>query len=162
MRVGYTILSLSSPSQEAEFAKFLKDTLILEEGYADNIARIVANGDSVNIYTQEDLHKALRGGSSYAFSTEFTEITVEEGSYLVASAVDFRVEFQYQGGIKALAPTEYFITTETLARTLIHEVKQGLLKIYPTLFDEGSNWILESGSWNDNGVWMDDKSWKDQ
>lgn len=163
MRVGYTIVSLYQPSQEAEFARFLKDTLILEEGYADNIARVVAEGGVVNIFTPRDLHVALSGSSSYQFKTTFQSIETTDNQYVVASAVDFRLEVPFQGTIKVLAPTEYFITTESLARTLMSEVEQGLLKVYPSFPDtEGADWILDGGSWNDSGVWMDEKEWKDQ
>lgn len=162
MRVGYTIVRLESPTQEKEFARFLREKLILEEGYADNIAKVSANGDSVNIYTQRILKGFLEGRGDYAFKTVFTEINVKSPSYLVASAVDFRLEIQYAGSLKVLAPTEYFITSETLARTLSKEIQQGLLRVYPRLpEEEGKVWILEEGEWNDNGVWMDEKFWED-
>lgn len=163
MRVGYTIVSLQSVSQESEFERFLKDTLILEEGYAGNIARVLANGDSVNIYTYRDLSSFLGGQSSYAFKVNYADILVDDNQYLIASAVDFRLEVQFQGDLLVLEPTRYFITTESLARTLWKEISQGLLKAYPSLPSiEGSNWILENGNWNDSGVWMDEKTWKDQ
>lgn len=162
MRVGYTIVSLYQPSQEAEFARFLKDTLILEEGYADNIAKVVAEGGVVNIFTQRDLHVALGGSSSYQFKTTFSSIETTGDNYIVASAVDFRLEVHFQDAIKVLAPTEYFITTESLARTLMTYVEKGLLKIYPSFPDaEGADWILDGGSWDDSGVWMDEKEWED-
>lgn len=162
MRVGYTIVRLESPTQEREFARFLKETLILEEGYADNIARISANGDLVNIYTQIDLSSVLAGGSTYEFSTEYTIIDVKRPAYLVASAVDFRLEIQFSGSLKVLAPTEYFITSEELARTLLKEIQQGLLRTFPRLpREDGKEWILEHGDWNDEGVWIDEDYWKD-
>lgn len=163
MRVGYTIISLYRSSQESEFARFLKDTLILEEGYADNIARVVANGGEINIFTQRDLHEALEGLSPYQFKATFKAIETTDDQYVVASAVDFRLEVPFQGTIKVLIPTEYFITTEELARTLMPEVEKGLLKVYPSFPDtEGADWILKEGTWNDNGVWMDEKEWEDQ
>ena len=162
MRVGYTIVRLESPSQEKEFARFLKEKLILEEGYADNIARVSANGDLVNIYTQLDLSSALAGGSTYEFSTEYTIIDVKRPAYLVASAVDFRLEIQFSGSLKVLAPTEYFITSEESARTLLKEIQQGLLRTFPSLSREGGKeWILEHGVWNDEEVWIDEDYWKD-
>jgi len=162
MRVGYTIVRLESPTQEKEFARFLKEKLILEEGYADNIAKISANGDLVNIFTPLILKGYLEGRGEYEFKTEFSEISVKGPLYLVASAVDFRLEVQYLGTLKVLMPTEYFITTEEMARTLSKEIHQGLLRTYPKLPDEeGKVWILEEGEWNDNGVWMDEKYWKD-
>lgn len=161
MRVGYTIKGLSSATQEAEFARFLKDTLILEEGYADNIASVLANGDSVNIYTQIDLFSTLEE-SGYDFSVDYEEILVEDGQYLVASAVDFRLEIPFNGGLVVLTPTEYFKTSENLARTLGTEISQGLVKVYPSLhIVEGSEWILNEHAWNDSGIWVDEDEWKD-
>jgi len=82
--------------------------------------------------------------------------------YVIASAVDFKLEIQYLGSLKILAPTEYFHTTEELARTLSKEIQQGLLRVYPKLPEvEGALWILEDGTWNDSGVWMDEDYWKD-
>ena len=162
MRVGYTIVRLESPTQEREFARFLKEKLILEEGYADNIAKISANGDSVNIFTPLILKGYLEGRGDYAFKTEFSAIDVKGPSYLVASAVDFRLEIQYLDDLKILMPTEYFITTESAARTLSDEIRRGLLRTYPRLpNEEGKGWILEDGEWNDSGVWMDEKYWED-
>jgi len=67
MRIGYTITRLYSPTQEKEFARFLKDKLILEEGYADNIAKAVADGNVVNIYTPHILKGWLEGRGEYSF-----------------------------------------------------------------------------------------------
>ena len=114
------------------------------------------------IYTQRILKGFLEGRGDYAFKAVFTEINVKSPSYLVASAVDFRLEIQCADNLKVLAPTEYFITSEALARTLSKEIQQGLLRVYPRLpEEEGKVWILEEGEWNDNGVWMDEKFWED-
>ena len=162
MRVGYTIISLSPQSQATEFAEFLKSTLILEEGIASNIAKVVANGDTVNIYTFSDIGEGLKGNSEYNFKTEYEEIIVDEGTYLVASAVDFRLEIRFQGSLKVLKPTEYFVTTKELAVTLHKEISQGLLRVFPEIREEDyPTWILEGHRWNDAGIWMDEKSWND-
>ena len=165
MRIGYTILQVAPGSQESEFARFLKDTLILEEGYADNIAKVLFEGSSINIYTQRNLDDLLGNVQSpYNFRVDFVYIeTKNDDEYIVASAVDFRLEIPLEDEIKVLTPTEYFVTTESLARTLTKEIEQGLLKVFPSLPDiEGADWILNKGKWRDSGVWMDEKEWKDR
>ena len=45
---------------------------------------------------------------------------------------------------------------EKIAREIHYEA------IYGTSAGGGSNrWILANGTWNDEGIWMDDKHWKD-
>ena len=161
MRVGYTIVCLASPEQEKEFARFLREKMILEEGYAENIAKVSANGDKVNIYTRNDYTDAFIGEGGYDFVATFSEITVNNPVYLVASAVDFRIELKYFGGIKVLAPTEYFTTTYEVAMTYAKEVKQGLVRIFPDPIGGDKKWILDSAKWNDEGTWVDEENWKD-
>ena len=130
MRVGYHLTGLQNPSQEKEFAKFLRDKLILEEGYAENMAKVAANGDAFNVFTRENLSTYFSGSGGYDFVIAYSAIDITAAQKLIASAVDFRLEIQFQGAVKVLAPTQYFITTASLAETLSEEIRQGLLKVY--------------------------------
>lgn len=146
MIVGFTLIS--SNGYEKEVADYIKKVCILENhDIAHNIATI---GSGVNVYSRNILLDEL-----LAQPFEATPIIVKPGEYLVVSAVDFCLELIFDSHIIRLAPTEY--TTIPFSKIPYFEtyVTQGLIKII------GTPWILETGYWDDNGVWVDSAFWND-
>lgn len=163
MILGYSIGPLADPSKKDEFARFLKDNCIFEEGVADNLAQLLATGHGANIYSQSLTADSFRIHPGYDFSVngEIYPIETIEGLFLVISAVDFKLEFVIDGRVRILHPMDYFNTTREVALSLQLAVSQGLIKIYPDPNLESQNWILATTRWNDDGVWIDEDAWKD-
>ena len=151
MIVGFTITDLKGYHKEA--IEFIKKVCILEDAQiAENIVEV---GEGVNVFCSVTLAEL----NAQPFST--TPINTQDGKFIVASIVNFNLELLYNSRILRLNPTEYiYVDAKDVAQfsTYIH---QGLVKTIPEFVSENSVWILENAEWNDNGIWVDNKEWRD-
>lgn len=151
MIVGFTI----NGGNPKEIAAFIRKYCILESPeIADNIAKL----KGVNVFSKSLDEEAL---SETTFA--FTPIKTKDGKVIVASAVNFNLEVEYNGRIKRITPTEYFYINSSEIGQFKKYVQQKLLAFIPNseAMDSGK-WILENAFWNDGGVWTDFENWKDR
>lgn len=151
MIVGFTI----NGGNLKEIAAFIRKYCILESPeIADNIAKL----KGVNVFSKSLDEEAL---SEATFA--FTPIKTKDGKVIVASAVNFNLEVEYNGRIKRITPTEYFYINSSEIGQFKKYVQQKLLAFIPNSEAMGSGkWILENAFWNDGGVWTDFENWKDR
>ena len=151
MIVGFTI----NGGNPKEIAAFIRKYCILESPeIADNIAKL----KGVNVFSKSLDEEAL---SEATFV--FTPIKTKDGKVIVASAVNFNLEVEYNGRIKRITPTEYFYINSSEIGQFKKYVQQKLLAFIPNSEAMGSGkWILENSFWNDGGVWTDFENWKDR
>lgn len=173
MIVGFTIVDVKG--HEKELSSFIQKVCILESpDIADNI---VAAGNGVNVFTM-GLDSMVTDDGSIKVSRDYglTEgssildkniadyiepISTKDGYQIVANATNFNLEVTYNGKILRLVPTEYiYITPDEIPQFTEYE-KQGLVRFIPYVTDLSSNWILEDGTWNDDGKWVDYNYWRD-
>ena len=157
MELGFTIKGSSiSESNRRSVIDFLVETCILPNtSIAENIVSTVINGSDVNIYGTNIDYLAVD-----AQPWEYSIIAIGKGKFLLASAVDFKLELPYKGDLLILKPTESIEVSYEDALTFDKEIKQGLVRIFPDLAEADSNWILYNGRWEDNKVWVDSQTWK--
>lgn len=151
MIVGFTI----NGGNPKEIAAFIRKYCILESPeIADNIAKL----KGVNVFSKSLDEEAL---SEATF--DFTPIKTKDGKVIVASAVNFNLEVEYNGRIKRITPTEYFYINSSEIGQFKEYVQQKLLAFIPNFgaMDSGK-WILENAFWNDGGEWIDFENWKDK
>nr|DAO11082.1 MAG TPA: hypothetical protein [Caudoviricetes sp.] len=155
MIVGFTILDYKGRQEQA--VKFIQRYCLLE---SPEVAKnIVALGAGVNVFTPNVDADLL---SAQPFKC--APIAVEDGKLLVASAVNFNIEFIFNGNSVRLLPTQYFVIEGSDLSQVATLVKRRLLRVYPDTGGAygGNFWILSTGAWNDEGVWIDSQSWIDR
>ena len=157
MELGFTIKGSSiDKSNRRSVIDFLVDTYILPSRLiAENIVSEVINGSDVSIYGERLDYRAV---DSQPWQYEI--IAIENGKFLLVSAVDFKLELHLNGELLILGPTESKEVTYDEAVTFEKEVSQGLVRIFPSLAEADSNWILYNGIWVDSKVWVDSQTWK--
>ena len=152
MIVGFTIIDTKGNEEAA--IQYIQKVCVLESPeIAENI---VSAGSGVNVFSRNIVLSELL---SQPFKTK--PIEVEDGEFLIVSAVNFNVELEYDGNILRLMPTEF---TSVKAEDVSHfsrYVHLGLVKVIPDYFGDTSEWVLAKGLWNDSGVWADSNEWKD-
>lgn len=152
MIVGFTITDFKGCEREA--IEFIQRVCVLESpDIADNIISV---GTGVNVYA-----KGLKLSDLLSQPFESLPIETQDDKLLIASAVNFNIELQYNGDIIRLSPTEYIYVDADEASQFEELVEQGLVCVYPSIGIKGKKWILENGSWDDNGVWDDSNNWRD-
>ena len=152
MIVGFTITDFKGFEQAA--VEFIQKVCILEDpSIAQNI---VDAGVGVNIFsaslTLEELQEQ---------PFESTPIETQDGKDLIVSIVNFNLELLYNNAILRLLPTEYIYVEPSEVFQFETYLKQGLVRAIPDLFSSDIDWILQSGSWNDDNVWVDSAMWRD-
>ncbi len=155
MIVGFTILDYKGRQEQA--VRFIQRYCLLE---SPEVAKnIVALGEGVNVFTPNVDADLL---SAQPFKC--APIAVEDGKLLVASAVNFNIEFIFNGNSVRLLPTQYFVIDGSDLSQVAPLVKRRLLRVYPDTGETygSSFWILSTGVWNDEGVWSDSQSWIDK
>lgn len=150
MIVGFTITDFKG-NQEAA-VKYIEKVCILD---SPDIARNIVNaGVGVNVYS-----KAIDVDDLNSQPFESSVIETIDGKYLVASIVNFNLELTINDKIIRLLPTEYvYIDYEDIYQVSL-PIRQGLVKVFP---DNSDEWILSSGVWDDDSVWVDSNTWKDE
>lgn len=151
MIVGFTITDFKGHQKEA--VEFIKKVCIL--GDAQIATNIVEAGVGVNIFCN------VTAAELKAQPFSATPIETQDGRYIVASIVNFNLELLYNSRILRLVPTEFiFVDAKEVAQftTYIH---QGLVRTIPEFVSEDAVWILENAKWNDAGIWVDNKEWRD-
>lgn len=152
MIVGFTITDFKGHEDAA--IDYISRVCILESPeIAENI---VASGPGINVFS-----KAIVLSELYAQPFESVPIETKEGKYLVVSTVNFNLELLYNERILRLLPTEYIYIEPDEAIQFREYSHQGLVKFIPEINENGKSWVLEEGSWNDDGVWVDSDFWKD-
>ena len=157
MELGFTIKGSSiNENNRRSIIDFLVNTYILpDRSIAENIVSAVINGSDVSIYGTNIDYRAVD-----AQPWEYSIIAIENGKFLLVSAVDFKLELNLNGELLTLGPTESMEVSYEDALTFAKEVKQGLVRIFPDLAVADSNWILFYGKWTDSKVWVDSQTWK--
>lgn len=157
MKLGFTIKGSSiSENNHRSVIDFLIGTYILpNKSIAENIVSEVIKGSDVSIYGERLDYHAVD-----AQPWKYEIISVEDGKFLLVSAVDFKLELHLNGELLILGPTESKEVTYDEAVTFEKEVSQGLVRIFPSLAEADSNWILYNGVWVDSKVWVDSQTWK--
>lgn len=157
MNVGFTIIGASIEEHDRKnVSDFLLRTMIFPtKKMADNIVTSVIKGADVSVYG-DNIDYSLVNSQPWRYRV----ISVTDGNYLVISAVDFKLELRYSGGIMILNPTECREVSHEDALSFSREVQQGFVKVIPGLDSYTSNWILRNGIWEDSGIWIDKEKWK--
>ena len=155
MIVGFTITDFNG--HEAEAIEFIRKVCVLEN--PEVAKNIVAAGVGVSVYSPNLTRELL---NSQPFSC--TPIETQAGRFLLVSNVDFLLEFSYADNVVRLEPTHYIYIPVSQAKTKnIAELhKKNLIVLIPDPTDGTANRILETGSWNDNGIWIDSLEWEGQ
>ena len=152
MTVGFTITDFKGHEKEA--VEYIQKVCILES--PDIAQNIVDAGPGVNIFPNDIDIAELQ---SQPFSV--TTIETQDDKYLLVSAVNFNLELLYNDGVLRLVPTEYvYIEPSEVSQFEVY-IKRGLVKLMPDAGLVGQKWILEDGSWDDNGIWVDSNYWRD-
>lgn len=152
MIVGFTITDFKGHEQEA--VEYIQKVCILE---SQDIARnIVDVGPGVNIFSKAIVLSELQ---SQPFSA--TPIETQNGKYLLVSLVNFNLELLYDSGILRLVPTEYIYIEPDEVSQFEEYISQGLVKLIPEINLGGQKWIIDEGSWDDGGIWVDSDYWRD-
>lgn len=135
MIVGFTIIDLKG--QEDAARAFIRKVCVLENpDVADNIVKA---GVGVNVYAKGLTKDELK---SLPFSV--TPIYTRRDAFLVASVVDFKVEFKAGDKVVELLPTGYIYVSAKEIGYCEQLVRQGLLTTFPELTEENKKWILEA------------------
>lgn len=158
MKLGFTIKGASiKEHNRRSVIDFLVRTYILpSRSIAENIVSEVINGSDVSIYGEDLDYRAVDEQP-----WQYKVISIEDGKFLLVSAVDFKLELHLNGELLILRPTESKEVTYDDAVTFEKEISQGLVRIFPNLEETDSNWILYNGIWVDSKVWVDSQTWKD-
>lgn len=152
MIVGFTITDFKGHEDEA--IEYIKKVCILE---SPDIARNIVNaGVGVNIFSSAITLSELM---SQPFSA--TPIEVQDGWYLLVSAVNFPLELSYNGSILRVAPVEYLCIRPCELQQFKEALSQGVIRALPEVGIHPKDWILDLGHWNDNGLWIDSDLWGD-
>lgn len=152
MIVGFTILDFKGRKKSA--VDFINRVCVLEN--PEIAQNIVDLGVGVNIFA-----KGLTMEILNAQPFKCAPIEVESGEHLVVSAVDFNLELPLNRTIVRLRPTEYIRLPMSKALQFEEYYKLGLIKVIPDVDWSGDLWLLQNGTWDDEGVWIDDDSWED-
>lgn len=151
MIVGFTITDYKG--NESAAIDYINRMCILES--PDIAKNIVDAGPGINIYSKAIVLSELQGQPF-----ESTPIEVIDGKYLLISIVNFNLELLYNGRILRLVPTEYIYIKPEEVVQFEDYIRQGLVRLMPEI-SKGDHWILEQGSWNDTGIWVDSDFWRD-
>ena len=152
MIVGFTITDFKGHKQEA--IDYIRRVCILE---SPEIAQnIVDAGPGVNIFS-----KAIVLSELEAQPFEATPIETQDGKFLLVSLVNFNLELLYNSRILRLVPTEYIYIEPNEVSQFTEYIKQELVKLIPEVNLVGQKWILNTGSWDDGGIWVDSDFWRD-
>lgn len=122
MRVGFTITGLKLSRSEA--IEYLKTICILDT--PEMAENIVDYPYPVNVFTQASFNM-----TAAAFPFHATPIETVTGRTIVASAVNFLVEFYLGNTLHRLKPTQYLSLTTSEVNSLSLLIKQGLLVTLP-------------------------------
>lgn len=152
MIVGFTITDFKGHEQEA--IDYIQKVCILEK--SDIAKNIVDAGPGVNIFSKAIVLSELQAQPFLAVPIE-----TQDGKYLLASGVNFNLEILYNGSILRLVPTEYIYIAPDEVSQFKEYIRQGLVKLIPEINLGGLKWILNEGSWDDDGIWLDLESWRD-
>lgn len=152
MIVGFTITDFKGQEQAA--VEYIRKVCILET--PDIAQNIVDAGPGVNIFSDAITLSELR---AQPFSADTIE--VQDGRYLVVSAVNFNIELLYNGEILRLTPTEYIDVSPEEVSQFKEYLGNGIIAIIPEIPVDGKEWILSDGSWNDEGIWDDSNFWRE-
>lgn len=153
MIVGFTIDDFNGHEQEA--VDFINRVCILED---PNIARnIVEAGPGVNIFS-----KAVTLSELNAQPFSATPIETRDGKYILASAVNFKLELPYNGTTLRLFPTEYIYIDPREVSQFEECLAQKVVAVIPEVTLGGEKWILGEGLWDDSGIWLDSDYWRDK
>lgn len=152
MIVGFTVTDYNG--HESEAIAFIQKHCILESAkIADNI---VNAGPGVNVFSASLTREELE---NQPFSC--VPIETQNGKYLLVSAVNFGLELLYNSSILKLAPTEYIYILPQETSQFEQYMAQGLVRLFPALSKDGGEWLLETGTWNDDGIWVDTAYWSE-
>lgn len=152
MIVGFVITDFRGHEDAA--IKYIQKVCILE---SSEIAKnIVDSGPGINIFSKGIILSELKA-QPFLTST----IETQDDKYLLVSSVNFNLELLYNGSILRLLPTEYIYILPSELSQFEEYLKQGLVRVIPEVNISGKKWILEGGSWNDNGIWVDTDFWRD-
>lgn len=153
MIVGFTITDFNGHEQDA--VEYIQKVCILES--PDIAQNIVNAGPGVNVFSKAVVLDEL---NAQPFSA--TPIETQDGKYILVSAVNFNLELLYNNNVLRLVPTEFIYITPDEVSQFLSYIRQGLVKLIPDIdLTSGQKWILDSGSWDDNGIWVDLDSWRD-
>ena len=157
MELGFTIKGSSiDKSNRRSVIDFLVGTYILpSRSIAENIVSAVINGSDVSIYGEKLDYRAVD-----AQPWQYEMIAIENGKFLLVSAVDFRLGVHYNERLLILGPTESKAVTYEEALNYDTEVQQGLVRIFPDLSEANTDWLLFTGLWDDSKLWIDSQTWK--
>ena len=153
MIIGFSITNLNGHNQEA--IEYIQKVCILE---SKQIAVNLVNSGKypINVFAP---YVTLAAEGSMPF--DFTLIRTEPDKYIVTSVVNFMVELSFNQGSIRLLPTQYIHVTQEEIGQLLPYVRQGLIRTFPEYDENGAIWILETGYWNEEGIWIDMGDWND-
>ena len=152
MIVGFTITDFNGHEDAA--IEYIKKVCILES--TDVARNIVEAGTGVNVFSNAITLSELE---AQPFSA--TPIETQDGKYIITPIVNFNLELLYNSNTLRLVPTEYIYVPDKDVFQFETYIRQGLVKTIPKIFSDELEWILETGDWNDNGIWINDKTWRD-
>lgn len=152
MIVGFTITDFNG--HEADAVAFIQRVCILES--PDIAENIVEAGVGVNIFSKVISREDL---ASQPFESEVIETV--DGKFILVSIVNFNLELLYNSKILRLVPTEFVYILPDEVQQFEKYIHQGLVRLIPEINKGGQKWILEQGSWNDTGIWIDSDYWRD-
>lgn len=152
MIVGFTITDFKGHEEEA--VEYIQKVCILES--PDIAQNIVNAGPGVNIFSKAIVLSELQ---AQPFSA--TPIETQDDKYLLVSLVNFNLELLYNNNILRLVPTEYIYIDSDEISQFEEYISQGLVRLIPEVNLGGKKWILDKGSWDDSGIWVDEDFWRD-
>lgn len=141
----YVGLHITNPTgYEAQLEQFIRDNCIFER--EDIPHEIAYNARNVNVYTNYPLELAP---DSWLHNIA-TPFGYESPQIILASTVNFVLEFPYKGDLLRLYPTEYILAIpEDITRSAIATlIQRGCLRVFGLRDAEG--WTLGDFNWDFN------------
>ena len=152
MIVGFTITSLGTDKQREELYEYLSEITVATDEVRRNIANV---GVGVNVYAKNINQEELQNKS---FGSRLIEVT--RGQAIVISLLSQRLELPLNALESiSLEPTGYSYIDPVAIPNFAWAIKEGLVLCIS--MDSNSNWILNSGFWDDDGEWVDNEHWND-
>lgn len=152
MIVGFTVTDFKGHEQEA--VAYIRRVCILED--SEIAQNIVAAGPGVNVFSSAIILSELE-----AQPFEAVPIETQNGKFLLISSVNFNLELIYNSNTLRLVPTEYIYIEPNEVSQFTKYIGQGLVRTIPEISLVGQRWILNMGSWDDGGIWVDSDFWRD-
>ena len=153
MIVGFTITSLGTDKQREELYEYLSEITVATDEVRRNIANV---GVGVNVYAKNINQEELQNKS---FGSRLIKVT--SGQAIVISLLSQRLELPLNALESiSLEPTGYSYIDPEAIPNFAWAVKEGLV-LCISMDSSHSNWILDSGFWDDGGEWIDNEHWND-